>query len=175
MPLNAQQPPASPLDSLASRLDEAHRRITGRAYVWKDVDRAVLDELCAEGFTPDDIATWWEGALKDKARRVRYLRELKAVMLKEATPSRDVDHSEVGMVQSTNTEVIPEETWQLAARLMGYGPSWEDDPLERNCVTTVARELAWGKPADLVRILRAFRAPAASIAQAEQRQAVLVQ
>lgn len=86
-----EQLPASPgqeegADDLEQQMEAIHQRVRGRSYPWKDIDRDILVELQLEGFTAQNITDWWEGALGDAGRRMRYLRELKLLMLKEARP-----------------------------------------------------------------------------------------
>lgn len=89
--------PASPgheegVDDLEHQMEAIHQRVRGRSYPWKDIDRDILVELQLEGFTAQNITEWWEGALGDAGRRMRYLRELKLLMLKEARPEPPKPH-----------------------------------------------------------------------------------
>jgi hypothetical protein len=129
---SAEQPPASPddavevvpgsrprppesgtrsVDQLQRHLAETHQRLRGHAYRWKEIDRAIIEELLAEQFSAGDITEWWAGALGDKGRNIKYLRELKALMLKEAVrqspavKSKRDPHPEAGMIQSTNSDI----------------------------------------------------------------------
>lgn len=83
-------------------------------------------------------------------------------------PSRKGSDADDGMMISTNAVTIHEAIWHEAPTWLGLPAGSEEDSWQ---LTTVARELAWGIPSNLPRILRAMRAPAECIARAEERAA----
>lgn len=161
------EPKRRPMEpaELEAQMDAIYRARFRHAYGWKEIDRTILGEL-REAFTAEEVLEWWQGALNDAGRSVQYVRELAALMRKEAKPQpakRD------GPMISTNQEVIAEAIWQEAPTWLGLPAGSNDDSWH---VITIARELAWGIPSNLPRILRALNAPPSCIAKAEARAAL---